>query len=200
MKKYLLINSLKFGGAERVAQILANAEVFDEVILLEDEKDYSLNIPISKLSQHTNKTSPVLKTLFIPIYAWRLHKIINKGDIVVSFIERANFVNIISKLFFNHKTIITLHSNISLSFKTIKKYPYYILIKILYPKADAVISVSNGVNNDFKNIVNFKKYNSIINNPIDIKLINNLKDRPVSFSEEFLYLSEDYFTKRHNGR
>ncbi len=184
--RYLLINSLKFGGAEKVAQILANAGVFDKIIILEDEQDFMLNIPIIKLSKHDNIVSSIFKTFFIPIYAWRLNKIINKDDIVVSFIERANFVNLVSKIFLNHKAIITLHTNISSSFKTFKKYFYYLLIKILYPRADAVISVSKGINEDFQKTLKFKGYSTVIYNPIDLVSINNLKNEALDFSGEFL--------------
>lgn len=184
--KYLLINSLKFGGAEKVAQTLADAGVFDKVIILENDQDFLLNIPVLKLSEHNYKTSSIFKIVFIPFYAWRLRKIINKNDIVVSFIERANFVNIISKIFFGHKAIIALHTNISSSFKTAKKYFYYLLIKILYPRADAALAVSQGINDNFKKIVRFKGYNSVIYNPLDLKSVNNLKNETPGFSGELL--------------
>lgn len=184
--KYLLINSLKFGGAEKVAQILSDAGVFDKVIMLENEQDFLLNIPVEALSEHSSRTSSIFKTVFIPFYVRRLQRIINKNDIVVSFIERANFVNIISKIFFGQKAIIALHTNISSSFKTAKKYFYYLLIKILYPRADAVLAVSQGINDNFKKIVRFKGYNPVIYNPLDLKSINNLKNEAPGFSEELL--------------
>ncbi len=187
--KYLLINSLKFGGAEKVAQILASAGVFDKVIMLENEQDFPLDIPVASLSKHSYKTNSLLKTIFIPVYAWRLHKIISKDDVVVSFIERANFVNIFSKIFLRHQAIIALHANISSSFKTAKKYLYYLLIKILYPRADAVIAVSQGINDDFRKIIKFSGYNSVIYNPIDLSSLNELKGEVLGFPEEIMQKS-----------
>ncbi len=184
--RYLLINSLKFGGAEKVAQILSSAGVFDKVITLEDEQDFSLSVPVMKLSGHTQATSSALKTIFIPVYAWRLRRILRSGDVVVSFIERANFVNICAKIISGHKAIIALHTNISSSFKTLKKYPYYLLIKMLYPWADAVISVSEGINDDFKKMISFKSYNSVIYNPIDLPSVNGLKTEALDFSDELM--------------
>lgn len=184
--KYLLLNSLKFGGAERVAQILSNAHLFDKIIILENEQDYLVDVPVIKLSNHSSKENSILKTFFIPFYAWRLKKYINKNDLVVSFIERANFVNIISKVFLKHKALITLHTNISSSFKTIKKYPYYFLIKVVYPFADAIISVSEGIKNDFNSIVKFKGWNDVIYNPLDLESINNLRNESIDFSDDFL--------------
>lgn len=169
-----------------MAQTLSDAGVFDKVIMLENEQDFLLNIPALKLSEHNYKTSSIFKTIFIPFYAWRLRKIVNKNDIVVSFIERANFVNIISKIFFGQKAIIVLHTNISSSFKTAQKYFYYLLIKILYPRADAALAVSQGINDDFKKIARFKGYNSVIYNPLDLKSVNNLKNEALGFSEELL--------------
>ncbi|MFA6194136.1 MAG: glycosyltransferase [Patescibacteria group bacterium] len=184
--RYLLINSLKFGGAEKVAQILSDAGVFDKIITLEDEQDFPLGVPIMKLSGHTQATSSALKTIFIPVYAWRLRRILRGGDVVVSFIERANFVNICAKIISGHKAVIALHTNISSSFKTLKKYPYYLLIKMLYPRADAVISVSKGINDDFKRIISFKRYNSVIYNPIDLISVNSLKSEVLGFSDELM--------------
>ncbi|MDP2944402.1 MAG: glycosyltransferase [bacterium] len=184
--KYLLINSLKFGGAEKVAQILAAADVFDKVIMLENDQDFPLNIPVETLSEHSSRTSSIFKTVFIPFYVRRLQRIINKNDIVVSFSERANFVNIISKIFFGQPAIIALHTNISSSFKTAKKYFYYLLIKILYHRADAVVAVSQGINDNFKKIVKFKGYNPVIYNPLDLKSINVLKSERLGFPDELM--------------
>ncbi|MDP2944062.1 MAG: glycosyltransferase, partial [bacterium] len=55
-----------------------------------------------------------------------------------------------------------------------------------YPRADAVVAVSQGINDNFKKIVKFKGYNPVIYNPLDLKSINNLKNEALGFSEELL--------------
>lgn len=170
--KYLLLNSLKCGGAERVAQTLCNSNLFDGVILLEKDQDFDVFIPVYRISKHTNKTNSFFKTLYIPFYAFKLNKIIKKDDIVVSFLERSNFVNIFLSFFKKHKTIITLHTNISKSFLNKKKFLYFILIKMLYKFADAIVPVSLGIKEDFNKIIKFRKLQKVIFNPIDFDLIN----------------------------
>ena len=187
--RYILINSLKAGGAERVAQILSE-KIADEIIVLENEQDFLINLPIKKLSNHNSKTSSFLKTLFIPIYAFRLKKIIKKNDTVISFIERANFVNILSKIFNGNKAIITIHIGLTKKFKNKTKMLYYLLVKILYPYADLVIPVSFGISND---LVNFAKIDSkkvkVIYNPIELDKIQQLSNEEMSEEYKNIFLS-----------
>jgi len=187
--RYILINSLKAGGAERVAQILSE-KIADEIIVLENEQDFLINLPIKKLSNHNSKTSSFLKTLFIPIYAFRLKKIIKKDDTVISFIERANFVNILSKIFNGNKAIITIHIGLTKKFKNKTKMLYYLLVKILYPYANLVIPVSFGISND---LVNFAKIDpkklKVIYNPIELNKIQQLSDKEMPQEYKNIFLS-----------
>ena len=180
--RYLLLNSLKAGGAERVAQILASTGIFDEIILLEDEIDYKVSIPTKKLSYHTSQTSSVYKTLFLPIYARRLNRMIKGKDVVVSFTERANFVNIISSWSTGHLPIISVHTNIKSEFKRPTKYLYYLLIKWLYPKAAAIVSVSKGIKGVIDEAIGkWKNINTVIYNPVILSDFRpaSLEDRKI---------------------
>lgn len=181
--KYLLLNSLKAGGAERVAQTMSEFGIFDGIIILEKDQDYAVKIPVHCVSGHDFKTSSFLKTLFIPVYSWRIKKIISSKDIVVSFAERSNFANIFLKFFVKHKAVLTLHTNLSRTFLNKKKIIYFLLIKMLYRLADAIVSVSSGISYDFSNILKYTGISKVIYNPIDIIKINESKNKRNFFDE-----------------
>jgi len=100
---YFLLNSLAGGGAEAVAVRLSEHIPIAKFILVEKDVKYQPNKEIIFLSKHSIKTNPIFKTLSIPLYAYRLSKKIEHNSIILSFLERANFVNIVSK-FFKKKT------------------------------------------------------------------------------------------------
>lgn len=184
--KYLLLNSLKCGGAEKVAQTLASSGLFDRVIILEKDCDYEVSIPLYILSKHSYRTSSVFKTLFIPLYALRLSHLLKKDDVVVSFAERANFVNIVASYISSHKTIITIHTNLGQAFKAGLKRFYLFLIKLLYPKAKAIVSVSNGIQSNLNRLVDYKGINRVIYNPLDIEKITLAYNEVLAPSWSFL--------------
>ncbi|MGB9847784.1 MAG: glycosyltransferase [Minisyncoccia bacterium] len=169
MNRYILINSLAFGGAERVAINLYNFLNFSKIFLLEKDVKYQLNNQqIEFLSDHHIKFSPILKSLFIPIYAWRLAKKIRSDSIIVSMLERANYVNILASLLSKHKTIISVH--MSQSVGRSKLHPYNLLTRILYPKADIIISVSEGIKSELEKFYKIQPQKiKVIYNPIDFK-------------------------------
>ena len=110
MALYFLINSLWGGGAENVALRLAKYLKPERIFILERDVKYETNIPILSLSSHSIYTNPILKTFFIPIYTLRLKSFLKEGDLVISFMERANFVNIL--LGNKFKRIISIHQSI----------------------------------------------------------------------------------------
>ncbi|MFN4320353.1 MAG: glycosyltransferase [Aquificaceae bacterium] len=144
MKLFFLINSLASGGAERVAFNLSKTLPIEKVFLLEKEVNYDLSQEkLSFLSDHSKGTSPIFKTLFIPIYAKRFASKVGKGDLVVSFLERANYVNIIAKFFSKHKALISVRMS-QVSGRS-PRHPYNLLSRWLYPRADGVICVSKAI-------------------------------------------------------
>lgn len=149
MGLYFLINSLAGGGAERVTVNLSKILSVEKIFLL--ERDIKYEIPKEKLfflSKHSINTNPVLKTLSIPLYARALSQKIGRDSIVVSFLERANYVNILAKGFSKHKAFISVRMS---QIKGRKKFhSYNLLSKFLYPKADKVICVSKGIANELK--------------------------------------------------
>jgi len=183
-----LINSLGLGGAERVVSILLKKMKNDpnlefELILLENEIFYDLpeNINVTILSNLTWEDSSLKRTLYIPILAYRLKNHIknNNIDFVLSFIYRADFVNVISSFLTDHKFALSNRVNASSTYadSSLASKINNFLIITLYPKAPLVINVSHGLKNDLTINYNVdEKRQKVIYNPYDIKKIEQLSN------------------------
>ena len=183
VKLYFLINSLAGGGAEKVAIRLSEHLPMSAFILLERDIKYKTDKPIFFLSNHSTKTSPIIKTLSIPIYAYKLSDFIEKNSLVVSFLERANFVNIISKLFKRHRAIISVRMDQQTGHVGLRKLNK-LLVRILYPKADLIIAVSYGVKESLINLGIQEEKIKVIYNPYPIDEIRELVKEPLGSYEE----------------
>ncbi len=183
VKLYFLINSLAGGGAEKVAIRLSEHLPVSDFILLERDVKYKTDKPIFFLSNHSTKTSPIIKTLSIPIYAYKLSDFIEKNSLVVSFLERANFVNIISKPFKKHKAIISVHMDQQTGHVGLRKLNK-LLVRILYPKADLIIAVSYGVKQSLINLGIKEEKIKVIYNPYPIDEIRELAKESLGSYEE----------------
>ncbi|SMO55218.1 Glycosyltransferase involved in cell wall bisynthesis [Balnearium lithotrophicum] len=179
MSLKFLINSLEGGGAEAALVRLLPFLNVEKVFLLEKGVKFEVSKEeIFILSEHTIKTNSLYKTLFIPVYSWRLASQLKNKDTVISFLERANFVNIVSNLFKKHKTVISVRMNQlegHRGFGVVNKF----LVRILYPKADTVVAVSQGVKNSLIKLGVPEEKIKIIYNPYPIHLIQNLSEEPV---------------------
>jgi len=183
VKPYFLINSFAGGGAQKVAIRLSEHSPISAFILLERDVKYKTDKPIFFLSNHSAKTSPIIKTLSIQIYAYKLSKFLEKDSLVVSFLERANFVNIISKLFNKHKAIISVHMDQQTGHVGLRKLNK-LLVRILYPKADLIIAVSHGVKESLINLGIEEEKIKVIYNPYPIDEIRELAKEPLGSYEE----------------
>ncbi len=146
---YILINSLGKGGAERQVSIIAKHLKIDGVIVLEGQHGIAYdisNIPIIKLTDRSPHKS-ISNTLYIPIYVWKLAKLIPGDSIIISFLERANFVNILLKFVKGIHAMITERTFPSKEFKANKGF-IKIFIKFLYLHADLIISNAYGSKKD----------------------------------------------------
>ncbi len=103
MKKILfLINSLTFGGSEKLASTIFNelSEKYSvNFYTIEKDKFHELNSKInyktlSSDTLHTNKIIKILKLPFLLIKYVKDARKIN-SDILISFLELPNFFNII---------------------------------------------------------------------------------------------------------
>lgn len=174
---YFLINSLAGGGAERVVVNLSKFLPIRKIFLLERDVQYETNVPLEFISNHNKEKNRILKTLFIPLYAKSLANAINTGDLVVSFLERSNFVNVLSKTLRPHKAVISVRitEDEFRGLKSINKQ----LMKFFYPKADLVIAVSKVVAQYLEEKYKVPKDKlAIIYNPVDVEEIQALVKEP----------------------
>lgn len=164
----LLISSLGSGGAERVVVRLSEHLRVEKIFLL--EKDIKYEIDKKKLciiSNHTTKTNPIFKMFYNPFYAKKFALSLGDTDIVISFLERANFVNILAKNIKNHKAIISVRMDQVEGNKGLRKLNIT-LIKFLYPKADLIVAVSQGVKKSLVNLGIAEEKIKVIYNPYPI--------------------------------
>jgi N-acetylgalactosamine-N,N'-diacetylbacillosaminyl-diphospho-undecaprenol 4-alpha-N-acetylgalactosaminyltransferase len=200
-KVTLFINSLTSGGAERVLSIIATELVAQNIAvdLLCIEKD--LNYPLPKevnivyLSNLTKHDSALKKLLYIPYLGLKLKRYVKKHKITLiqSHIHRANFTNIVAKLFGSKHQVQVVEVTSINNFKngSFTKKINYVLVKLLYKHTDIVIFKAQRMKEEFlKNIPNIKKY-TVINNPYNIQKIISLAQEPIDdfkFSKEKQYI------------
>lgn len=189
-KIVILINSLESGGAERVVSNLLNnwIEKYDcYLILIHNYKFYELDKRVKIISlDEPKELSGVVKLLRLPILAYKLSKIIKKYkfDNIVSFLTRANYVNILSNIFIKHQTIINERAMPSLQYQyglngKINRF----LIKYLYPKSDLCLSNSYGNMMDLKNNFNVIKL-SYIHNPFNLEMIEEMSKEEIEIKKK----------------
>lgn len=145
----LLINSLFRGGAEKQFAALAPHIPHDALYLL--ERDMTLEtggespFPLSHLDAGS---SAVLKNAFIPVYTKRLAALNGPHDTVLSFMERANFVNVLAAGRSGHRAVICERTQPSREFSGLRALIFKPLIRRLYPRASAIVANSRGVKKD----------------------------------------------------
>lgn len=177
--------SMKKGGAERVISLLLKELENEQNIkvhfmMMEEGIEYDLPKYITPIILSNSKKSGVKKLLELPFVAMKLKKYIkeNNINIVMSFLYRPNYINILAKIFgSSHKSIINIRSTTS-RYKNeglLGKINLF-LINNLFDKADLIISNSKGVDEDLKSIMNITTNTKVIYNPVDIKYINSKKD------------------------
>lgn len=197
-KLFVVIHSLRWGGSERVLINLLNGldrEKFSiTLVLYERVFDYPLpeNIDIRILDIYTGRNFLILlKSFFLKII--NLAKLFsqNKPDVIFSLLSTTNVTVILAKLLSRVKSrlVISEHTHPS---ENLKNEPYgfitRLLIKRFYPKADKIISVSNGIKTDLTKNFNIPEGKiTVIYNPVDLDNIKMLSEEDVDhpwFQEE----------------
>lgn len=176
MRVLIIITSLRGGGAERVATMLANhlddndSQVYiytldgGSVDYILNEKVKVINFPFYKLSKS------LLRLLFIPIQSLYLIYLMKKYSIEkkISFIHRANIVNAFASLFKIEPIIMSERSLFSFEYKGLKKFIMKILLKLAYGKKSKIIAISNAVKKELVTELSVKKESiEVIFNPLD---------------------------------
>lgn len=146
----LLINSLFRGGAEKQLAALGALLPHDALLLLENEVSVRPPSPPVFLSSHGSRTPSALKTAAIPLYAARLAARTGPGDTVVSFMERANLVNVLAARRSGHRAVICERTRPSGEFSGLRGALMRPLIRLAYPRAAAVVANSLGVEADLE--------------------------------------------------
>jgi N-acetylgalactosamine-N,N'-diacetylbacillosaminyl-diphospho-undecaprenol 4-alpha-N-acetylgalactosaminyltransferase len=206
-KVILLVNSLGNGGAERVVSILMDSFTQQgrnvSLVCLEHNDFYRLpeGLEVTYLSQFTGQEAGWKKLLYLPIFAWRLKKIIKQQEIklVQSHVYRANYVNVLAKLCgATHLAQLVNVGQISLYQQEgmIGKINLA-LIRWLYPKADLLILKSHGMQYDLEKLMpTLSCKQVVIHNPYDIeKIQQQALVEPIGWQK-----TEDKFTLVSVGR
>lgn len=192
MRKYLLTFGMnKGGGAEKQIKLLLDTGYFEKLILLENDCQYDIHeSKFVTLSNHTKSTSPFLKIFFIPIYAFRLAKILgrNENTSVISFMERASYVNILAKIYCRHRAIVNLQVHPGMHYSQGWKRLNLPLIFLSYRWANLMTGNSKLMVKDTSDLVgiplNRRQY---IPNFYDIRAIDHSKKAPIPDEEEKIF-------------
>lgn len=177
----LLINSLFRGGAEKQFAALAPLLPHDSLILL--EKVIAQPADLSKvkfLSGRGPSSGSLLKTASIPLYARRLAALTGPGDTVLSFMERANIVNVLAAKRSGHRAVICERTSPSGEFSGLRGALMRPLIRRHYPSAALVVANSAGVKKDLaENFGVPAEKIRVLHNGCDVPGIAALADAPL---------------------
>ena len=175
-----LIPSLSGGGAERQVLLLHKHKVFDYIITPENYVDYD-HVDAKKiihLSNHTPDTNVILRYLFIPIYIWRLFRVCKRLNqaIVVSFLFRADIVNVCSKWLIRGKHFMSIRNNPVMHYEGKRKIMRHLIKYVLFPLSSGIISNAQEINFILHQRLKFKSSKlHFIENAIDHTQIKNDK-------------------------
>lgn len=174
-----MVNSLCNGGAERIAILLAEEFVHNMIgnvnlILLEKDVFYKPKecLNIIQLSARSVGRWRILKAFDLLILAIRLKNYVNENNVAIvqSHLYRANFINVLARLFgARHEVQIVNHSSLSRFLSSgLAGWANFYLVKLLYNRAEKLVFLSIAMKDDFTRHGVHARSHFVINNPYDI--------------------------------
>ena len=167
MRIFFCINTMGYGGAERVVSILSNELSRDNEVTIftlgSNESYYEINktVTCKSLSKRNNKHwgGKVLK-IYRSIRVLRKEVKNGKYDLGISFLPEASFVMLLSRL--SCKKIVSVRNDPNREYSNVI---YRFLMKSLYKKADGMVVQTPDAKSFFRKEV--KLDSRIILNPVD---------------------------------
>ena len=175
-----LIPSLSGGGAERVASNLLPyiSQHFDVTLaLLENRLRHPVPEKVRLKAFSGPLESQIAHISRIPYHVFSLARLVRKYNvrIVLSFMEHANILNLLTAFITNHKTVISqrVEPNRPYANKGILGQLILRASRLLYPKAGQVVAVSEGIRKILLSDYGLAPERlSVINNPVDIEKLS----------------------------
>lgn len=171
---FFVINSLAGGGAERImARLLTHSSDrtvdYDLHLILLDEEDQAYSVPnfvtVHRLDTHRSMLAGLrgLRNLV------RQHR----PKMMLSFLSRSNFLAVVAARLCGVPVVISERINTSSHHPAgLKGFLPRFLTRVLYPMADKIIVVSEGLKNDLVSNYGVAPARvSVIPNPIDFELL-----------------------------
>lgn len=178
MRITFVINSLEGGGAERVLATVLQQwvalgdkdHVLDLVLLDDLPRKYPLpvGLPVRVLDARQSLWRST----------WRLRGALHaqRPDLVISFLNRANFAAILVAKLMDLRVLVSERVNTSSHFSSMgwRGRMSKTLVRLLYPHADGVIAVSEGVAKDLEqNFGVAAQRLHVIHNPYDLAVLRH---------------------------
>ena len=172
----IIITSLRGGGAEKVASMLANKlneqEYVVTICTLESKQVvYKINPNINVLTSplHNLCIGP-FKLLLLPIHSLYICYLSRKFKVskTISFLHRPNIVNAISSYISGSKYYISERSLFSRSYSGIVKKAMKIVLRLCYSRVDRCIAISTAVKEELLELGVSNERIEVINNPIEL--------------------------------
>lgn len=162
MKISIFIPSMEGGGAERVVLNIANALSQHENSSVSLILSQAKGIYLDKISSNVRIIDLQSKRTMNSLYGLVKHLKQHNPDVLISAINHANIIAVIAKLFVKKdiKLILTQHTMLSHSVRSTNKLltvTLFNLVKLTYPLASKIITVSKSIENDVINNVNVRE-------------------------------------------
>ena len=151
-----------------------------------DLKTYSYFGKYISLNQNTKS---FFKILSIPYNSYKIYKYckLNNIDIIISHMERANIISIISKIFLRNIKQISVVHNYKYSLSLINSF----LIKIFYKYSNKIVCVSKAIENILKTKFNLSNTKTIYNS-FDFEEIKKLSFESIEKEDEKYFQDSDF--------